>query len=114
MRRLGGFKRRNAGCAWRWVLVTGTGISFPPGCRPAVDETCGRLCWLSAERLAGFLVRASPRISWTRGTRSTPDCAMGRYARERAVETLIQECPAPAAHCMEGVMDVLYPPGAGL
>jgi hypothetical protein len=54
------------------------GISFPPGCRPAVDETCGRLCWLSAERLAVFLVRASPRISWTRGTRSTPDCAMGR------------------------------------
>jgi len=59
--------------------------SFSPGCRPTVDETCGRLCWLAAERLAVSLVRASPRISWTRGTRSTPDCAMGRRARERAV-----------------------------
>src|SRR3982751_6922040 len=55
-------------------------MSFSPGCRPAVDEMCGRLCWLSAERLAVSLVRASPRISWTRGTRSTPDCAMGRKA----------------------------------
>ena len=32
-----------------------------------------------------FMVRLSPRISWTRGTQSTPDCAMGGNARERAV-----------------------------
>src|SRR5215210_1676394 len=64
--------------------VRAVGISFSPGCRPAVDETCGTLCLLAAERLAVSLVRASPRISWTRGIRSTPDCAMGK-ARERVV-----------------------------
>src|SRR4051794_22034807 len=57
-------------CGGRSVMGVPTAIKL--------DETCGRLCWLSAERLAVFLVRASPRISWTRGTRSTPDCAMGR------------------------------------
>src|SRR4051794_24401073 len=40
---------------------------FSLGCRPAVDETCGRLCWLLAERLAVSLVRASPRIRACQG-----------------------------------------------
>jgi hypothetical protein len=31
------------------------------------------------------MVRLSPRISWIRGTLSTPNCAMGRLARERVV-----------------------------
>jgi hypothetical protein len=34
----------------------------------------------------GFvMVRTSPRISWIRDARSTPDCARGREARERAI-----------------------------
>ena len=53
--------------------------------RPTVHETCGIVFRPSAERSAFSMVRASPRISWTRGIRSTPDCAMGRQARERAV-----------------------------
>jgi hypothetical protein len=32
-----------------------------------------------------IMVRQSPRISWTREARSTPDCAKGRKVWERAV-----------------------------
>ncbi len=60
-------------------------ISSTPEYRPTVDETGCRVFWSSAERSAFSMVRASPRISWTRGIRSTPDCARGRKVRERAV-----------------------------
>jgi hypothetical protein len=60
-----------------------SGISSTPECRPAVDETCGTVFRPSAERSVVIMVRASPRISWTRGIRSTPDCARGRKVRER-------------------------------
>ena len=64
-----------------------SGISSPPECRPAVDETCGTVFRPAAERSVVIMVRTSPRISWTRGIRSTPDCARGREVRERVVQT---------------------------
>ena len=53
--------------------------------RPAMSETCATVPLSLPERLAVVMVPASPRISWTRDTPSTPDCAKGRRASERAI-----------------------------
>jgi hypothetical protein len=58
---------------------------LPPAARPTVDETCAMVSLSSPERSAAIMVPASPRISWTRDTQSTPDCAKGRKAWERVI-----------------------------
>ena len=50
-----------------------------------MNETCATVLLSSAERSAVFMVPASPRISWTRDTQSTPNCAKGREAWERVI-----------------------------
>ena len=91
-----GPSREGALGAWRvWAeprlclphrpFILMVGMSFHRTFRPAGDETCGIVERPSAERSAIVMVRVSPRISWTRGTQSTPDCARDRKVRERAV-----------------------------
>jgi GNAT superfamily N-acetyltransferase len=53
--------------------------------RPAMDETCGRVPLSLAERSASFLVRTARQSVGPGAPLSTPDCAMGREARERVV-----------------------------
>jgi hypothetical protein len=50
-----------------------------------MNETCATVPLSSAERSAVCMVPASPRISWTRDTQSTPDCAKGRKVWERVI-----------------------------
>ena len=58
-------------------FATGTSTRRARNLWQAVDVVGGEV---------GFsMVQASPRLSWTRGIRSTPDCARGRKARERGV-----------------------------
>ena len=81
----------------------------PPWTKPVADSAGRRR---RGRRFS--MVRASPRISWTRGTRSTPDCARAARPGSALFRLSIQGCPAPAAQWMEGVMEVLYPRCAGL
>jgi hypothetical protein len=53
-----------------------------------IDPPWRNLCYCLAsagEEVGQFMVRKSPRISWIRGTLSTPNSAKGQLARERVV-----------------------------
>jgi hypothetical protein len=52
---------------------------LPTGeCRPARDETGVEWRRAAGTEVGFVLVHTSPRMSWTRGFSSTPDCATGR------------------------------------
>ena len=58
------------GSGWHELL---TGV-----CRPAGDETGIEWRGAAGGEVGFVLVHTSPRMSWTRGLSSTPDCATGR------------------------------------
>ena len=61
------------------------GISYHLLRGPAKDETCATVSRSADGEIGQSMVRSSPRISWIRGTSSTPNCAMDHPVRERVV-----------------------------
>src|SRR3954452_19313446 len=90
-------------------------MSCPPEVvRPAGDETEVEWRGAAGSKVGFALVHTSPRMSWTRGLSSTPDCATGRGP---APEHVFQTSPPRAPRrrrAKEGAMEVLYPRRADL
>jgi transposase len=59
------------------------------------------------------MVRASPPISWTPGSRTSRDGAKDRKVWEHAVEIVTRGCPALVAQQTKGAKDVLDPRCSG-
>src|SRR5213080_2983900 len=90
-------------------------MSCPPEVvRPAGDETEVEWRGAAGSKVGFVLVHTSPRMSWTRGLSSTPDCATGRGpAPEHVFWTSPPRAPR-RRRAKEGAMEVLYPRRAGL